>query len=266
MPTRHEKQEIFSKNLRSLCAEQRSVSAICREIGLNRQQMERYLKGAAMPSAHNMRRLCLFFDLPEAALLGDPARLRQRRRSEAPLQVLPLIEALRPQPGELPLLRRYIGHHHYFFLTPTWPGQVQCGLMEFYQQGDHVLSRYLGRVRDPDFDKTVRSRFEGQVVLRGDRIFVIEKVRGVVDSFGQTILYAAHQHQGNYLTGMTFGIGWHPHRAPFASQVITRRVPEATPLRQAVQGCGLYAADSLKLDPIVRSYFATRSEPFGVGG
>lgn len=258
--------EHFSAALRRLCAARPSVSAICRDIGINRQQFERYLTGAAMPSAHNLRRICAYFSLDEAQLLAGPPTAGSRSIDRDGLaDPSPFAQALRPQPGELPLLRNYCGTYQYHFLTPSWPGQVQIGVMQFYEKERRILTRYLGRVRDPLYGTVTRSRFDGQAVLRGDRIFVLEYSRGVIDSFGQSILFPAHRHNANYLTGMTFGIGWHPHRGPFSSQVILRRLRPSQPLQEAVAQCGLYAPDSRSLDPIVRNHFAKGAMPYMTG-
>lgn len=258
--------EYFSGNLRRLCATQSSVSAICRDIGINRQQFERYLTGAAMPSAHNLRRICAYFSVDEAQLLAGPPVAGSRpieRDSLADLS--PFAQVLRSQPGELPLLRNYCGTYQYHFLTPSWPGQIQVSVLQIYERERRILTRYLGRVRDPIYGTVTRSRFDGQAVLRGDRIFLMEYSRGVVDSFAQTILFPAHRHSANYITGMAFGIGWHPHRSPFASHLILRRLRPNQSLQEAVAQCGLYAPDSRALDPIVRNHFTQGAAPYVAG-
>ena len=251
----------MAKNLRELCSQQPSVSKICRDIGLNRQQFDRYLKGRAMPSAHNMRRICDYFGIGEEDLLGEPRRLKRRLEPLSPRETA-LEQALRPEPGEISLLNNYTGVYFYFFMSPNWPGHVQCGLMSIVAQDGEARSRYLGRVWDPDFHKIIRSRFIGRVVLRGDRLFIVEHSSRHADSFGQTILYAAHQHQSNYITGMCFGIDWQPQRAPFSSPVIMKRLSNIASLREAVRACGLYDPDSRLLDPIVRNAFAGVDAPF----
>lgn len=55
--------DTFATNLRFACATRRSISQICREIGINRQQFNRYINGEARPSAHNVARIAAFFGL-----------------------------------------------------------------------------------------------------------------------------------------------------------------------------------------------------------
>ena len=255
--------EIFSRSLRNLCATRASVSLICREIGINRQQFDRYLTGAAMPSAHNLRRIARYFALSEEQLLSG--RLDETAGGPGLDAPTSFSAALQPQPGELAALRHYLGFYFYYFLTPSWPGQVQCGLLQLYERDHRVQTRYIGRVQDPDYGRLTRSRFDGHAVLRGDRIFILEHARGPVDGFGQTILYAAHRHQANYLTGMASGIGWHPHRGPFASRVILRRLRVNLTLREALDGCGLFRINGSNLDPIVRNFFSTTETLFMTG-
>ncbi|MDQ2065131.1 helix-turn-helix transcriptional regulator [Xinfangfangia sp. CPCC 101601] len=255
--------DYFSTNLRQLCATKPSVSAVCRDVGLNRQQFERYLTGAAMPSAHNLRRLCAYFAVEESQLLAPPSTTPSPARPpETAGDPSAFAQALRMQPDELPQLRHYCGSYQYHFLSPTWPGKIQTSVLQIYESERRILSRYLGRVRDPKFGTVMRSRFNGQLVLRSGRIFVMECSRDVVDSFAQTILFPAHRHSANYLTGMAFGIGWLPHRGPFASHVILRRLRPTQSMREAVAHCGLYAPDSRALDPIVRKFFGEDALPY----
>lgn len=78
--------ENFSHNLRSLCADYGSISQICRDIGINRQQFNRYLNGASMPSAHNLRRIARHFDLNEETLFATPSAFEAALRSTLPDQ------------------------------------------------------------------------------------------------------------------------------------------------------------------------------------
>src|SRR3546814_2410873 len=81
--------EVFAENLRLLCSYYESVSAVCRRLGMNRQQFNKYLAGHSMPSRHNLRRICAFFGVEEAEIMlpnrrfAEIVELRPRgRRSE----------------------------------------------------------------------------------------------------------------------------------------------------------------------------------------
>ena len=60
---------IFGQNLHQLCAQGPSVSAICREIGINRTQFNRYLAGESFPRPDVLDRICGYFGVDARILL-----------------------------------------------------------------------------------------------------------------------------------------------------------------------------------------------------
>ncbi|WP_207768790.1 helix-turn-helix domain-containing protein [Pelagivirga sediminicola] len=70
-----------SKNLRSICTETGSIAQVCRKIGINRQQFNPYVNSAGLPSAHNLRRIARYLDLPEADLFCRAIRFHAASHS-----------------------------------------------------------------------------------------------------------------------------------------------------------------------------------------
>ncbi len=62
---------IFGKNLCQLSARYKSISALCRELGINRTQYNRYLSGESFPRPDILHQICLFFDV-DARILLEP--------------------------------------------------------------------------------------------------------------------------------------------------------------------------------------------------
>ncbi|WP_027059855.1 helix-turn-helix domain-containing protein [Mesorhizobium loti] len=74
-------------NLRRLIRGHASVSAVCRALGINRTQFERYLQGQAVPNKATAQLICDYFKIDENELYREPevegqadeyASLRQR--------------------------------------------------------------------------------------------------------------------------------------------------------------------------------------------
>lgn len=63
-------------NLRTLCDRHGSVAAVCRKLNVNRQQFNKYLSGAHVPSAANLRIIANFFGLSVPILFTDPDEFR----------------------------------------------------------------------------------------------------------------------------------------------------------------------------------------------
>ena len=56
--------------LRGLCSKEPSVTFVCRETGINRQQFAKYLDGRSMPSFENAMRIADYFDITCEELFG----------------------------------------------------------------------------------------------------------------------------------------------------------------------------------------------------
>lgn len=66
----------FADNLRALCTRHGSIAAVCRELGMNRQQFNKYLAGSTLPNAATLERICSFFRIESESLFHDPAGFR----------------------------------------------------------------------------------------------------------------------------------------------------------------------------------------------
>ena len=252
----------FSLNLRLLCSRERSISAVCREIGLNRQQFSKYLSGAALPSAHNLRRVCAHFDIDERELFGPHEDFRARHGSGAgDPRNLPWRALFQAFPGDRTALRRYLGLYHSHFISPSWPRTVMRALVLIYEHEEFVMSRSVERAVEPERGVRQRSKYEGLVSFRGERLFVVERETLSRDNIVETILFPARRHHLSYLRGMTFGVSWRPRRAPYASRAIWRRLPDGADLRAALMDCGVFAHDSRALHPVVRGFLGDSTFP-----
>lgn len=62
---------IFGANLRQLSAQYPSIAGLCRELGINRTQYNRYLSGESFPRPDVLHRICEFFG-KDARILLEP--------------------------------------------------------------------------------------------------------------------------------------------------------------------------------------------------
>lgn len=68
---------VFGRNLRILACSFPSVTALCRALGINRTQFNRYLSGESFPRPEILDRICRFFDM-DARILLTPVEELQR--------------------------------------------------------------------------------------------------------------------------------------------------------------------------------------------
>lgn len=62
---------MFGANLRVLCQDAASISALCRDLGINRTQFNRYLGGESFPRPDVLHRICTYFNV-DARILLEP--------------------------------------------------------------------------------------------------------------------------------------------------------------------------------------------------
>lgn len=62
---------MFGRNLRILSKSHKSVSSLCRDLGINRTQFNRYLSGESFPRPDVLARICDFFKV-DARILLEP--------------------------------------------------------------------------------------------------------------------------------------------------------------------------------------------------
>ena len=72
---------MFGRNLRLLCQPYASVSALCRDLGINRIQFNRYLSGESFPQPDILQRICAYFKV-DARILLQPLHEVQNRNTD----------------------------------------------------------------------------------------------------------------------------------------------------------------------------------------
>lgn len=70
-PSPSELRAMFGANLKHLCRQAKSISALCRDLGINRTQFNRYLSGESFPRPDVLHRICTFFEV-DARILLEP--------------------------------------------------------------------------------------------------------------------------------------------------------------------------------------------------
>ena len=247
-----EAQQFFAANLREACSTRASISQVCREIDVNRQQFNRYINGQALPSAHNRLRIARAFAVEPEDF--DLPREEFRRRlgpcvsRDGPGDIL-----LDGYPGDLSALRRYLGFYQTYHLSMSWPGKVVCSCAHLKERDGRVVVTSRERIIDRASGIRQHSRYVGLAAYWRNRVFVTERTNGEYATFGQTILMPFEIHQRLYLHGITMGVSWRKENVPYASRMIWRYFGHDVDRRALVSRCGLLAPESGALpEPVIR--------------
>ncbi|MFD2235908.1 helix-turn-helix domain-containing protein [Aureimonas populi] len=257
------KPETFTLNLKEACSTRRSVSDICRRIGINRQQFNRYINGQVLPSPHNLLRIAGHFGLAAEDFLLPAESFRLRLSGAA----APAVRGDMLQgafPGDLPALRRYLGLYQTYHRSLSWPGRIVCSCTRLHEEGGMVLVKSIERIVDRENEIRQLSKYEGQAAYRRNRIFIVERSLGAEAMIAQTILLPFEVHQRVYLKGVTTGVSWRKDNLPYASRMIWRFLGPKASARAVLARCGVFEEDAQELPATVRGFLDAR-EPQMVG-
>jgi transcriptional regulator with XRE-family HTH domain len=252
--------QAFKENLQLLCSYYDSVSEVCRRLGINRQQFNKYLAGRSMPSRHNLRRICDFFGVQEGEIFLPPRRfleivdLRPKRRATD--DTLPIhfkqLELLRHLSGNQ--LDIYIGYYYRYFYSYGFPGRIIKSLLGIYRKDNLYYSKNVGFLSDPKEAQrnVVHFKYLGLPLLINDRIFIFEYESIIQDMLAGTILYTAYRNRVDILTGMQCTLAGRRSREPAAGKVILEFLGRQINVRRALRSCGLFAHDSDEVPATIR--------------
>lgn len=252
-------------NLAHLCSYYPSIAEVCRRVGINRQQFNRYLGGQSRPSRHNMRRICDFFGVTESEILLEPAQfsklvsLRRHPLSDEEALAEPLrrIEALYRASGSL---ARYVGYYFRYYYSFGYPGRVIKSLAVISERdGKYFWKNMEIARRGGDGRPLALSKYTGVVMLLADRIFVVEYESLLCNSITQMTLYPSHQMRVDHLTGIQTGAPVRRGRKPGASLVMLEYLGRDVDLRKALAQCNTIPEENV--DPEILRLIRNRIPP-----
>lgn len=252
----------LSANLKHLCANYSSVADVCRRMGVNRQQFNKYLAGTSAPSLRNLRRITTFFGVDEYEIGLPPDEFNRvvmpKRGGDTGIgALLPqlLAQLSLDSTRSLDSMKKYCGTYAVYFCTPVWSSHIVRSLTVLSQEGPNIFTKSIERMevgpqatRPPPVQK-----FRGTAFYIVDRIYILEYETGSGDLVALTILYPSHRRQRHYLTGIILTVASAGNRQPFASRVVYEYLGEDVDFRAELSRSHLYPLDSPDIPEEIRS-------------
>jgi transcriptional regulator with XRE-family HTH domain len=255
----------IAQNLKLLCSFEKSISQICRAIGINRQKFGKYLSGASQPSAYNLNQICDHFSIRPADLFLPADEFSDRmeyRSGRASRDTGPASNHLfrRAFPGDRKALSRYLGYYITHCHSFSWDGYVLRAITHLYERDGLVCSKTIERTHDPEEGALYLSKYDGQVSMLGNRIFVVEHQGLADDAIVESVLYPSARSQLTLLRGGTVGL-YSKQRHPYVSRSVWKFIGTNIDVRTALNSTGLFALDSGRIDPKVLRILGNRPFP-----
>lgn len=238
----------MARNLRRLTSRIGSANAVCRDLDINRQQFEKYLKGRSLPSTTTLKKICSYFKISEEALFAPgPEAEIDRPGDRSPEHACASI--LQPLFSEPPPSIRP-GIYYLWMTVPTHPQQVVCAPLFIERRDERMTFRRITGSAEP------RERLWFHRV--GDH-------KGVVVERLNWLLLVAVNQRGNHEPSMirlravplsSVVLGGHttiltPAGISFAAACM-RPAPAGTTFRQALRHSRQFDKNDIAIDATTR--------------
>lgn len=251
----------FHTNLNYACSLYPSVAEVCRRLGINRQQFNKYLSGQVRPSRYNMRKICDFFGVTEWEMLIEEDRFadliavrRTPSRGEELAAPLRHIEQLYRRSGDL---ERYVGYYYRYFYSFGYPGKIIKSLAAIFETDGRYFWKNI-EFTPGEIVKSGRtaSKYTGAAFYLGERIYIVEYESLMTSSITTLTLYPSYHTRIDYLVGVQTGGPTKRGRKPAASFVLLEYLGRQIDLRRAFQRLGVF--DEADIDERIRSRIGNR--------
>ncbi|MCT4553631.1 MAG: helix-turn-helix domain-containing protein [Pelagimonas sp.] len=201
-PTPAELRSMLGANLRQLSQSSVSISALCRELGINRTQYNRYLAGESFPRPDVLHRICSFFKVDARILLE-------------PVENIPDVQT---GPFNHPFIEEFVGHvtdtvpeedfpnGFYRFIRRSFIHEDQFvqGLIYCFREDGHTFTRGFEAkqaLREQGLDTRPSQReFRGVILPQSDGLALLASRKGA-SSASFSYLARVPTFENNFWTG-----------------------------------------------------------------
>jgi transcriptional regulator with XRE-family HTH domain len=235
----------FAENLRRMSVDKGSIAQVCRELGMNRQQFNKYLAGTTLPGAASLEKLANYFGVDERTLFKSPTAGLSKFNDTG---VVPPLSLNQLREGILPAVLKGLSSSRdvqlregcyltYFPWIPK-PSGVVRSVMVVFKVGEITCFRRYTSVRLPTNPKVryTHGRHDGIVIERNGRTFMLaQNTRG----FGELSLTSFGSASSPLLTTMpgialVFAVA-----EPAAMRTTVEYFGKLTDFRKALKLCGI---------------------------
>ena len=244
----------LGRNLALLCSFQPSIAEVCRRLGMNRQQFNKYLNGSAVPSRRNLRLICDFFGVTESEIIleapefSEIISIRNLNKEESVLG--PANAAVNSLLRASEAMDRYEGFYYRYFPSYGYPGKFVKSLGCISRVGRNFFWKNNETLRRDDVDANSGfGKWHGIFLSFADRLYLVEYDTATMASpISSSIFYASYRSRVDYLIGVQTGTPLRRGRQPAVSRVVLEFLGKEIDIRACLKRCGLLTRGNPELE------------------
>ena len=244
----------FAANLRGKCFEHGTIADICRGIGINRQQFNKYLAGTSIPNAVTLRKICGFLEIDEHTLFSAASGPQTGMQTnnyftrQSPLGLY----ALSNKNLDLEIPDLPCGNYICYFPLQAVPGVLVRSLLVVYQNGRQ--KEFIRLTRFPATEGSskllMRGRHKGVVFASLNQIHLLGFNRYSPFQCSLMTLTTADTTSSGFFRGM---IMTHGMDGPLSTKLIVLATNSAASLKDTVGKLGIIHESQAGLNSVMIS-------------
>ncbi|MBL4919044.1 helix-turn-helix domain-containing protein [Szabonella alba] len=225
-----------------------TIAAASDALGINRQQLNKYLNGTSMPSLRVLRRISQVTGLPIDALYQENVQDRMlpdksSLGSDSPA-ILPQTGLVRSAENlKIQQMTTLQGRYIMYQLSPLYPGFVTCELLRIMvvNRAIHAASMKLA-VGEASCVEKIFARFN--VSFAKGRLVLIE-IGGATEEEVKSVMmfYAGPNNDPKLLTGEKLGVADIGARPIYNTRTVLKRISGSPDISRGLVSIGDLAAD-----------------------
>jgi hypothetical protein len=254
---------VFAVNLRRKCASFGTIAEVCRGVGINRQQFNKYLAGNSIPNALTLRRICTFLSIEEQSLFLDETATAINSDSSKGWPsfleggLLGFLKSAKRHfdfhVGDMPA-----GFYHCFFPLHNVPGMLVRSLVVVRQNGKQ--KNFVRLTVFPSSGKTskplARGRHKGIIFANETEVYFLGVNRHAPSQLSLMTLERGDGTSNGFFTGM---ILTRSGKTLISSRLCLMYADQKRDARQLFRELGLIHESDANLESVVMATLFSKS-------
>ena len=227
----------ISTNIGRLVKSRGNISAICRRLGINRQQFNKYLTGQHTPSQVNLNAICDYFGVKFPDLIMPDMKIPERQHlSEllAGYQVFTNSGLLQTviRSSETNRLKQFVGTYYKYHYSSIYRGDIVRAVTSIYPIDDEVFG-YTNLERFPNKNNPKKHhyvfKYHGFVFILEGRLFMADLESLQRNEITFSIYTPIARNPIKFFFGVTSGVASNIYREPYTSKSVLNFISSSAP-------------------------------------
>jgi transcriptional regulator with XRE-family HTH domain len=255
-----------SKNLRLLVGYSSSITQVCRQIKISRQQFTKYLSGKASPRLQSLQRICDYFGLEDWELLLPHEDFRKLIALRPPQGLSTnrsyaneFVSDIRNKSSPTDSLGPFLGYYYNHFIVKARESMIQRSLVYLFEADGMIATKTIERIANHDGTIGV-SKYDGIAYYSGHRLYISECEKFLEQTIWHTTLYATTTKREQFFSGLGLGNTTDSVQDISCYRSIFQFLGRSVNTRDALRGCGLFGLSDPEIPAYIREHIENKIE------